>query len=238
MPADVDIIVPVHNEEASIDELCERVGRLGLGNRLLFVDNDSTDRTVERIGRHPEARLIRHETDEGYGASIRDGIAASDAEHIIILDADLEYPPETIPTIIEALKHHPVVYASRFLGPEPAAMPLARRLGNGLVSLLFNVLFRQRTTDLYTGMKGLRRGMLPLASLRQSGFVHGVELAALIARSGHRIHEVPVPYRPRRRGRSKMRHLPEAVKLVSYLLLYRVRPPQAALPGLRGRRMP
>ncbi len=225
MPADVDIIVPVHNEESSIDELCARVGRLGLADRLVFVDNHSTDHTVDRIQRHPEARLIRHATDEGYGASIRDGIAASDAEHIIVLDADLEYPPETIPTLLEALKRHPVVYASRFLGPEPPAMPLARRLGNRIVSTLFNVLFRQQTTDLYTGMKGLRRRMLPLSSLRQSGFVHGVELAALVARSGHRIHEVPVAYRPRRRGHSKMRHLPEAVKLLSYLFLYRVWPP-------------
>jgi glycosyltransferase involved in cell wall biosynthesis len=225
--ADVDIIVPVRNEEASIDELCARVARLGLADRLLFVDNGSTDRTVDRVRGHPEVRLIRHARDEGYGASIRDGIAGSDAEHIVVLDADLEYPPETIPTILAALERHAVVYGSRFLGPDPPAMPLARRLGNRIVSTLFNVLFGQRTTDLYTGMKGLRRSLLPLSSLRRSGFEHGVELAALVARSGHRIHEVPVAYRPRIRGRSKMRHLPEAVKLVSYLLLYRLRRPRA-----------
>jgi len=221
----VDIVVPVRNEEATIDELCDRVARLGLGDRLVFVDNGSTDRTIERIRGHPHARLIEHASDEGYGASIRDGIAGSDAEYIVILDADLEYPPETIPTILEALARYPVVYASRFLGSEPPAMPLARRIGNRIVSMLYNLLFHQRTTDLYTGMKGLRRSMLPLARLRRNGFEHGVELAALIARSGHRIQEVPVAYRPRVRGRSKMRHLPEALKLVSYLLLYRVREP-------------
>lgn len=226
MPADVDIIVPVHNEEGCIDELCERVARLGLADRLLFVDNNSTDRTVDRIRGHPEARLIRHTRDEGYGASIRDGIASSDAEHIIILDADLEYPPEAIPIIVDALERHPAVHASRFLGAQPA-MSVSRRLGNRMMSALYNLLFRQRTTDLCTGMKGLRRSMLPLSMLRRTGFEHAVELAALVARSGHRIHDVPIAYRPRTRGRSKMRHVPEAVKLASYLFLYWLRPPAA-----------
>jgi len=221
----VDIIVPVRNEEATIDELYERVARLGLGDRLLFVDNESTDRTVDRIRAHPAVRLIEHTSNEGYGGSILDGIAQSDAEHVIILDADLEYPPEAITVILAALEHHPAVHASRFLGTEPPAMPVVRRVGNRMMSWLFNVLFGQRTTDLCTGMKGLRRSMLPLSRLRRRGFEHAIELAVVVARSGHQIHDVPVVYRPRFRGRSKMRHLPVALKLVSYLFLYRMREP-------------
>jgi len=206
--SDIVIVVPVLNEEASIDEFHDRMLRLGYADALLFVDNASSDGTVAQIERRG-ARVLRHASNEGYGASIRDGIAASDAELIVVIDADLEYPPEAVPAIVDALQTYPVVYASRFLGPRPPDMPLLRRAGNRLVSGLFNALYRQRATDLYTGMKGLRRSALPLGQLRRAGFEHCVELAALITVSGLRIHDVPIEYRPRQRGRSKMRHLPE-----------------------------
>jgi glycosyltransferase involved in cell wall biosynthesis len=221
-PRSLDIVVPVLNEGASIDEFHDRVARLGCADALLFVDNASSDDTVARVEAHG-SRLVRHAMNEGYGASIRDGIAASDAELVIVIDADLEYPPEAIPAILEALRAHPVVYASRFLGGVAPDMPLLRRLGNRLVSALFNVLYRQRTTDLYTGMKGLRRSALPLEQLRRSGFEHCAELAALITVAGLTIHEVPIDYRPRQRGRSKMRHVPETAKLVAHLVRYWVR---------------
>ena len=95
-----------------------------------------------------------------------------------------------------------------------------RRIGNAAVSSLFNVLYRQRTSDLYTGMKGMRRDALPLGQLRRDGFEHGVELATLITVPGHRIHDVPVEYQPRQRGASKMRHGPETAKLLAHLLRY------------------
>ncbi len=222
MPRPLDIVVPVLNEEASIDEFHDRMARLGYADALLFVDNASSDGTVARIERHG-ARVLRHARNEGYGASIRDGIAASDADLVVVIDADLEYPPEAVPAIVDALRTHAVVYGSRFRGPRPPDMPLLRRAGNRLVSGLFNVLYRQHTTDLYTGMKGLRRSVLPLGELRRSGFEHCVELAALITLARQRIHEVPVAYRPRQRGRSKMRHLPETAKLLAHLVRYWVR---------------
>lgn len=218
----LDIVVPVLNEEASIDEFHARLAGLGYADALLFVDNASTDGTVARIERHG-SRVLRHATNEGYGASIRDGIAASDAELVIVIDADLEYPPEAIPALVAALRTDPIVYASRFLGGEAPDMPLLRRAGNRLVSGLFNMLYRQDTTDLYTGMKGMRRTALPLDRLRRNGFEHCVELAALITLSGLRIAEIPITYTPRQRGRSKMRHVPETLKLLAHLVRYWVR---------------
>ncbi len=215
----VDIIVPVHNEEASIDEFYTRVSRLGYAGSLIFVDNASTDGTLERLARYP-VRVIRHASNLGYGASVRDGYAASNSDVVVIIDADLEYPPERIPALLAAVADDHVVYCSRFLGSAPPRMPVLRRLGNRLVSGLYNVLFGQRTTDFYTGMKAFRRDQLAIETLRKDGFEHGPELGALIYLSGHRIREIPVEYTPRRRGRSKMRHIPEFAKFVFYLLLY------------------
>jgi glycosyltransferase involved in cell wall biosynthesis len=222
-PRAVDIIVPVLNEAANIDDFYARIEQLGYADSLVFVDNGSTDGTLDRLARHPNVRVIRHETNEGYGASIRDGFVSSDRELFVVIDADLEYPPETIPRLIAALETEPVVYCSRFLGPVPPAMPLLRRVGNRVVSALYNVLFGQATTDLYTGMKGLRRASLNLGVLEKGGFEHGAEIASLIALSGHRIAEIPVEYFPRNQGSSKMRHVPESLKLVFYILYYWVR---------------
>ena len=214
----VDIVVPVFNEAASIDEFYGRVQPTGLAGRLIFVDNASTDATVARIAAHPDVRLIRHDRNEGYGASIRDGITASDAELIVIIDADLEYPPEAIPRLLAALQDHPVVYGSRFLGSRPPSMPLFRRAGNRLFSVLFDRLFGVHTTDLYTGMKAFRRAALPLHCLQQTGFEHAAEIAVLTALAGLRIHEIPITYSVRRTGRSKMRHIPETARLAKYIV--------------------
>ncbi len=220
VPRTLDIVVPVLNEEATVDEFIARVDRLGLSGSLVFVDNASTDGTVGRLARHPEVRIVRHDVNEGWGKSIRDGIAASDGDLIVVIDADLEYPPEAIPEILDALRTHPAVYGSRFLGSTAPPMPLVRRIGNRLVSGTYNALFDQRTTDLYTGIKGLRRSVVPLPALTQNGFEHAVELGAVLAVSGVRIHEVPVAYAPRTRGTSKMRHVPETLRFVFLVVGY------------------
>lgn len=218
----VDIVVPVLNEARCVDELCERVAALGLGAGLIFVDNGSTDDTVARIQRRG-LRLVRHDRDLGWGRSITDGIAAGDADLIVVMDADLEYPPEAIPAVVEALQRHPVVFASRFLGPEPPTMSRVRLLGNRVMTGLFNVLFRQHTTDLCTGLRGMRRSALPLERLRCAGWEHAVELGAMATEAGIQIAEVPVRYEPRDRGESKMRHVAVALGLVRYMLGFRLR---------------
>lgn len=222
MNPSLDIVVPVRNEESSIAAFYARLERLGYADHLIFVDNASTDRTRAIIDRFPTGRVIEHEVDEGYGASVRDGIAASNADFVVIIDADLEYPPEAIPELLDALRHHSVVYCSRFLGGPPA-MPLLRRFGNRLATGLYNVLFGQQITDFYTGMKGLRREALPFSTLRKGGFEHGAELGAMISLSGEKIQEVAVEYTPRSHGRSKMRHLRDGLKMTFYIVSYWVR---------------
>ncbi|MBW2232830.1 MAG: glycosyltransferase family 2 protein [Deltaproteobacteria bacterium] len=217
MSRSLSIIVPVYNEESSIDDFYARVDRLGHADALIFVDNASTDRTLEKIEALPKGRVIRHDRNEGYGASVRDGLAASDSDDIIITDVDLEFPPEIIPELIETLEQHRVAYCSRFLGRTPR-MSLVRRLGNRLISELYNLLFQQHTTDLCTGVKAMRRDAFALSELRLDGFDGAMEIAALFAISGAKIHDVAVVYEPRVRGRSKMRHVPELLRFVRHIV--------------------
>jgi glycosyltransferase involved in cell wall biosynthesis len=219
----VDVVIPVFNERASLDELLRRLRALDLELRPIFVDNGSTDGTLELLRDQQDVRLIEHESNLGYGASVRDGIEAGTNRRVVVIDADLEFPPEQIPTVVSELEHHRVVYASRFLGRRASeiGMPRLRILGNRLISRIFNLLYGQSVTDLYTGFKGLHREDVARLRLDRSGFEHVLELSARLSRSGRHIAEVPIAYRLRRTGSSKMRHLAETLKFLILVVRYR-----------------
>ncbi len=225
MPATVEIVVPVLDERDSILEFYARLERVGFARGLIFVDNASIDGTPEMIERLPHTRLIRHKVNLGYGASIRDGLTASTAAKVIIIDADLEYPPEAVPDLAAGLDRYAVIYGSRFMSTSAPEMPLLRRLGNSAVTRAFNLLFHQATTDLYTGAKALRREAIDRLNLRRGGFEHVVEMGAQLAAAGFGIHDLPITYSPRRRGVSKMRHLPEILKCIWLIARYRLDSP-------------
>jgi glycosyltransferase involved in cell wall biosynthesis len=223
MGASVDVVIPIFNEVATVAELHRRLVASCPGARLIFVDNGSTDGTLDVVERLEGTTVVRHHENLGYGQSLLDGIAAGTGEAIVMIDADLEYHPEDVPKLLAALSRSPAVYGSRFLQkPAGPLMPLARRVGNTVVTRLFNALFHQELTDLYTGLRAVRRDRLPLADLASAGFELVLELAARLAQAGVTIAEVPIGYTPRSQGRSKMRHIPEFVKFARRLVELRL----------------
>jgi glycosyltransferase involved in cell wall biosynthesis len=219
----VDVVIPIYNERESVSELVRRLRQASPDARLVFVDNASSDGTPEWLEAQEGIRLVRHDRNLGYGQSLIDGLRAGNGELVVQIDADLEYRPEDVPAIIEALGAGEAVYGSRFLNAttQGIAMEWHRSLGNRVVTALFNLLFRQRLTDLYTGIRGFRRDALEPLPLQRPGFEFVLEVAARLARRGVRIREVPVGYDPRRTGRSKMRHLPELAKFAYWLVRFR-----------------
>jgi glycosyltransferase involved in cell wall biosynthesis len=217
----VDVIVPVLNEREMLPKFLSRVDALGIPLTLTFVDNGSTDGTLEYLHSHTNATIIAHGENLGYGRSLVDGLKACTNDKIIIIDADCEYPPEAIPDLLDALAHSPVVYASRFLRGNKIDMSISRRWGNRLLTALYNLLFAQRLTDLYTGMKGMRRQAFEGLAWKRNGFDHVAEFAAKIALRNTKITEIPVVYTPRQTGRSKMHHVPELIKAIACLFYLR-----------------
>lgn len=216
----VDIIVPVFNEEEIISEFHRRITALDLDLNIVYVDNASTDNSVQLIESFGSVTLIRHSVNEGYGGSILDGIAHSANEKIIIIDADCEYPPEAVPELIDCLDRVEVVYTSRFLEKNNSFMPITKRVGNQLISTLYNLLFGQHVTDLYTGCKGFNRSALRDVSLERKGFEHVLELGVKFAGKKIQIHEIPIDFTPRHTGEAKMKHFSETVKYLYLTIRY------------------
>lgn len=222
-----DIIIPVYNERDNLPLLLARLRALPdfASYNLIFVDNASTDGSAEFIDSVSGVTLIRHAGNRGYGASLRSGIAATQTEQIVIIDADCEYPPECIPLLLQNLTDHPVVYASRLLGKESAqqaGMPPLKWWGNRIISTAYNILFAQQLTDLYTGCKALRRECLKNIHLQRNGFEQVLELSAKLSTQGYSIAEITVDFVSRSQGNSKMSHIRETLKYCFWLLVYRV----------------
>lgn len=216
----IDVIVPVYNEEEILPEFHRRLTALGLPLNIVYVDNCSSDNSVGILSSFADVTLIRHARNEGYGASLLDGIAGSSNAKIIIIDADCEYPPEAIPQLVARLDSADIVYTSRFLDGRNTFMPLTKRLGNQLISRLFNLLYHQQVTDLYTGCKGLRRSAIRDLKLKCKGFEHVLELGVKLAAKNIKIEEIGVDFTPRHTGVAKMQHLAETAKYFYLIFLY------------------
>ena len=220
-----DVIVPVYNEEDILEDFYRRVMALDLDLHLIFIDNASTDRSLQILQSFSGVDIIRHDQNEGYGSSLVDGILHGDNDNIIVIDADCEYPPEVIPEILAALEDHDVVYTSRLVGrnsSDAAKMPNLKYLGNKVISSLYNGLFRQNVTDLYTGCKGFKRRCVEGMEFKRTGFEHVLELSCRLSQRGYRIQDIPIVFEPRHTGSSKMNHVSETTKFLYLLLRYRL----------------
>ena len=165
----LSVIIPAYNEAATIGDLLDLVlkagrrqagdGGAGFDLEILVVDDASTDSTARIVMQKADAaiRLIRHPVNRGKGAAIRTALAAATGDAVIIQDADLEYDPADYQAIIGLMvtTGAPVVYGSRILGNNPQSY--ARFYWGGrFLSVLFNLLYGTRLTDLTTCYKAFR----------------------------------------------------------------------------------
>ncbi len=99
-------------------------------------------------------------------------------------------------------------------------MPYLKILGNGVISTLFNIMFKQKVTDLYTGCKALKRSALKGINLRKTGFEHVLEMGVQLSNKGISIDEIHVNFTQRQTGRANMKHLSETIKFTYLLFFY------------------
>jgi glycosyltransferase involved in cell wall biosynthesis len=213
------VIVPALNEAGCIADLV-RAALAHAVSAVIVVDNGSTDGTGA-LARAAGARVVR-EARPGYGYACRAGaLAASEADVLVFLDGDDSFLPEELPRLLRPIQagQADLVLGSRPQGQiEAGSMPPPQRFGNWLVARLMRCLYRLPLTDLGP-YRAVRRELLASLDMREMTYGWPTEMIVKAARRRARIVEVPVTYRARRTGQSKVSGTVRGTVLAGYRIL-------------------
>jgi glycosyltransferase involved in cell wall biosynthesis len=198
----VSIIVPAFNEIDTIQTVVDALVALPIEKQIVVVDDGSSDGTREIISslkNRPGFDICLHEKNSGKGAAIQSGIKLAIGEIVIVQDADLEYIPADILTVIEPIRQGKasVVFGSRYWEGCKQDGSWIHRLGNRVLTGLSNFASGQRLTDMETCYKAFRRDVIHGMEIEQRRFGFEPEITAKLARRGVSIIEVPIRYSPR-----------------------------------------
>src|SRR3989449_3946544 len=197
------VVVPAYNEAATVEIALRRIREIALRLEVIAVNDASTDGTREILDKLAENgvvdRVIHHEKNRGKGAAIRSGIAVATGDAVVVQDADLEYDPADLPSLLLPIRARQAdaVYGSRFQGGPHRVLYYWHYVGNRFLTLLSNMFTNLNLSDMETGYKVFRASLLPRLRLRSNRFGFEPEFTAKVARLGCRIYEVPVSYHGR-----------------------------------------
>ncbi len=199
----LSIVMPVFNESATILTAMARVLEVDFpcATEIVIVDDGSVDATWDRLETLTDSRirLVQHARNQGKGAAVRTGVAHASGTHLIILDADLEYSPSDIPTmlapVLSGISDH--VFGVRVFGLNTRYPSFRFAMGGRATTLAANILYDSCLSDMHTCLKLVPIAHFRALQLSESGFGLDTELTARLLRAGVRPYEVPVSYNGR-----------------------------------------
>jgi glycosyltransferase involved in cell wall biosynthesis len=204
----LSILMPVYNEVSALPTAVKRVLDVDYpcDVELVIVDDGSTDGTRELYGDLADDRLrvLFHRTNRGKGAAIRTASEVATGDYLVICDADLEYSPEEIPSLLAPVlrREAKVVYGTRSFGSH-TAYSFWYVLGNKAVTMTANALFDAWISDLETCFKLMPVELYRDLDIRSAGFGMEAEITGKLLHRGIRPFEVPISYKARSREEGK-----------------------------------
>jgi glycosyltransferase involved in cell wall biosynthesis len=198
----LSIVIPVFNEESTIQNLVNAVRAVPIDKEIVIVDDGSTDGTPAALHilerECDNVQVIRHAENLGKGAALRTGFSQAKQDIVIVQDGDLEYDPREYQRLIQPILDGKadVVYGSRFIGGQSRrVLYFWHSMGNRLLTLLSNVFTNLNLSDMETCYKVFKRDIIQQVELYENGFGFEPEVTAKITRIPNvRIYEVGISY--------------------------------------------
>ncbi len=230
----LSILMPVFNEEKTVQEIIERVlaVKLPIDKEIIIVNDGSKDKTaaeVKKILPNKFIKYFEHEKNLGKGAAVGTAISKATGDYLIIQDADLEYDPNDISRLLEVAQKKPgtVVYGSRLteapvMVGENRTPLLLHYFGNKFLSLITSILYFSWITDMETCYKLFPKKATENLNLKARGFELEPEITAKFLKKGLKIIEIPISTKPRgyEEGK-KLNTWKDGKRALSALLKYR-----------------
>jgi len=205
---ETSVVMITMNEEGAVALVIEQIRKFSPQAEILIVDS-SKDKTAEIAG-SLGVRVIKQFPPRGYGRAMELALRSAAGKVIVTLDCDNTYPAEIIPELVREVleKNMDLVDASR-LKSKPQTMPWINYLANAGFALIASVLFGRFLTDLHSGMRAYRRGMIEALQFDASGPALPVDLLLIPIKRGYKVGNHFIEYRERV-GQSTMQPLPSA----------------------------
>ena len=193
----ISIVVPAFNEERAIKSTILDIKKSIKGLRgkigILVVDDGSSDRTYQAASAVKGVKVIRHDTNKGYGASLKTAISKSASDYILIMDADGTYPASSIPILVQNAEKYDMVVGSRT--GKIVKVPFFRKPAKWFLKHFAQYITKTRIPDLNSGLRIFRRDIaLKFMSLFPDGFSFTTTITIACLTNNYNIKYVPINY--------------------------------------------
>ncbi|HWZ32827.1 MAG TPA: 2-phospho-L-lactate transferase CofD family protein [Bryobacteraceae bacterium] len=238
----VSIVVPVLNEEATVEQVLKAVTALdfqdmGLSKEVLLVDGGSTDHTLERAKGVRSVRVYSLTAGHGRGAAMRLGVEKARGNLVVFFPGDDEYRPEDVKGVVRTLLNSGfrAVFGTRATKCTDLSNQLKAIYGNNrklyltskyggmLLSVTTLLLYNRYVTDVLSSLKGYDLQLLRSLQLESEGLDLETEIVAKLSRRREYMFEMPVDYKPRTRASGKKIRSSDGLKALLALVRFRLR---------------
>ena len=198
----LSVIIPSYNEGKTILTILQKVNKQRTDSvdlEVIVINDGSTDETEQIIDNNKGLVdvYISMEKNKGKGAAVKRGLEVAKGDYIMFQDADLEYDPNDFNKFYELLaKNSPdVVIGSRFQGSEyTKVMYFWNKMGNRLLTLIFNLLFNTTFTDIYSCYLLYKKELVDFNNLKTNGWDQHGEILGTAVKNGTKFYEVSISY--------------------------------------------
>ena len=232
MSLTVSVLIPVYNERQTLEFLIDQVRSVPMQKEIICVNDASTDGSAEILDRLLQEgridRLHHQPINRGKGAAIREAIRMASGDVMVVQDADLEYDPTEIPTLLEPIAsgRADAVFGSRFLGGPHRVLYFWHSVGNSLLTLVSNMFTDLNLTDMETCYKVIRTPLAKKLILTSDRFGFEPEVTARLAQAKARIWELPISYSGRTYEEGKKIGWRDGVAAFWHILRFNILPPK------------
>ncbi len=232
----LSVLVPVYNEERTLQEVVRRVCDFQIPKEIILVDDGSEDQSRKILTRLQEEnvrakdplnqiKVFFQPVNQGKGAALKVAFSHVTGDVIIIQDADLEYDPKDYPSLLQPIQAGlaDVVYGTRFYGGGAhRVLFFWHYMGNLALTLIANMLTNLNLSDMEVGYKVFRAEVVKGIELKSKRFGFEPEITVKLAKKGCRFYEVPISYHGRTYEEGKKITWKDGVAALYYMIRFRL----------------